>query len=325
MYEARADDYQLAFFTALRANLTLPDANFYVASPLPSPPPNTNNLPSTPLLLPLAIIPLPSGNAPLKPIHTARSTHIPPPYRPYLTTSPTSRTAALSLTRKGVAAQSLVALLSLLRHPLNITISLLILLFLQKVVLRHVYHLEALHVFAICVTLSLILVSIVAVALWLRYRRVASYINCEWLGDDEVIVVEDTRGNVIGALILTLVGGYGKGRRKRSIGRGCIRAWTVCQGHHGKGIGKSLLREAAAVVRSRGGCGVEFDAGHACEFFVFFIWILTRQLEAKFCDNGSPDAERVLPKYYSSVFVKRDRRVCATLAAIMAGGGGKRR
>jgi len=107
------------------------------------------------------------------------------------------------------------------------------------------------------------------VTLWLRYRRVASHINCEWLGDDNVIVVEDTKGDIAGALVLTGEDGCGKGRKKRTAGKGWIRAWTVHPTNRGKGIGRSLLHEAVAVVKSRSGCGVQFDVRHARKWILY--------------------------------------------------------
>ncbi|KAL9089399.1 MAG: hypothetical protein Q9165_005720 [Trypethelium subeluteriae] len=67
---------------------------------------------------------------------------------------------------------------------------------------------------------------------------------------------------VIGALVLEWMVGEGKGRRKK-VGRGSIRAWTVKLRYRGKGVGSALLEEAVGLVEERGGDGIEFNEEHA--------------------------------------------------------------
>ncbi|KAI9694060.1 MAG: hypothetical protein M1822_003331 [Bathelium mastoideum] len=76
------------------------------------------------------------------------------------------------------------------------------------------------------------------------------------------VLISKFGNEVIGALVLEWVVGEGKMRRKK-VGRGSIRAWTVKLRYRGKGVGTGLLEEAAKLVEERGGDGIEFNEEHA--------------------------------------------------------------
>ncbi|KAI9713268.1 MAG: hypothetical protein M1820_001255 [Bogoriella megaspora] len=96
------------------------------------------------------------------------------------------------------------------------------------------------------------------------------------------VLVTKFGDEVIGALVLEWVVGEGKGRRKK-VGKGSIRAWTVKLRYRGKGVGTGLLEEAVALVEKRGGDGIEFNEEHA-------------------------NSKRILPSLYNGPLDKREQK-----------------
>jgi GNAT superfamily N-acetyltransferase len=121
---------------------------------------------------------------------------------------------------------------------------------------------------------GIVMAALVGVRGWTgRYLTQAESIGWAWLGDvdvdgdgDErnVVVVSVWGDQVIAAVVMRVV---------KSERRGWIRAWTTKLKYRAHGVGKAVLEEAVRVAVGGLGCTkVEFDEGHASEWFFIFIF-----------------------------------------------------
>ena len=149
----------------------------------------------------------------------------------------------------------------------------------------------------------------------------------DWLGDDDVFVavtpqehMGEKERHIVGVLVLSwshTEGSIGGGRSaqkfRRKKARGLIRAWAVAPEYRDQGIGTTLLRSAARLVRSRGGEGLWFDAFNICELLegsnVFGCWLIYLV------------SEPVLVNFYNGSIKIRDKWACQKLATVMEGYG----
>ena len=234
-----------------------------------------------------------------------------PSFNAHLSTSTDTKALALSIIGTTVRSQSFTALYALFTHPLNLTCFALV-LFLVERLIRAANRIELrkgdppvqilgtrqlwLAILSTWGSIAIMLAATALIALRLPYRELASEVDDSWLSQDEVIVatppnnVQDlsasaSEDKIIGALVFSYyvreVPGYSKCRRRR-IGRGFIRAWSVERGYRKQGVGTALLREAARVVAARGGEGIWFSDDHA-------------------------HSTTVLPDFYNQAFEHRNR------------------
>lgn len=244
-----------AFFTFLRANLVLPHSASNV---------------STPYLAPIhTTLPLPSlSRSPLTTTPPILDDDTIPPLTLSLLTAPADKSDALTLITDSVIQQRHQTALSLLSHPLVLTLLATLLLTIHQY--AYIPHAPSFRLALLLVLALLLTFTLVIHRLSSGYLRAAAAFRPA-PGD---ILIGARRGSVlVGALILHLeptVTSPGRGKKHQRTasmrgGKGVIRAWTVRRGYRGQGFGGGLLREAVRLTRERcgGGAEVGFAAGHA--------------------------------------------------------------
>ena len=220
-----------------------------------------------------------------------------PPLSNTLATSSDDKLAALKLVADSVAQQRQFASRVLIFHPLNLAVFGAVLAIITQLILKYKSSGDS-HWFGadgalVGTTLAgVAMAALVSVrAITGKYLEEAEALKWDFVGGTPT---EETNGDVmhtpshtrhrssgggsnmrdvlvskfgdevIGALVLEWIVGEGKGRRKK-VGRGSIRAWTVKLKYRGKGVGTALLEQAVTLVEEKGGDSIEFNEEHASE------------------------------------------------------------
>ncbi|KAK0746690.1 hypothetical protein B0T18DRAFT_429606 [Schizothecium vesticola] len=195
--------------------------------------------------------------------HSAISSNVSTPYL--------SPSDALTLITDSIIQQRHQTALSLLSHPLVLTVLSALLLTIHQY--AYVPHAPSFRL-ALLLVLALLTAFLLAV-----HRLSAGYLSAAaafHTAPGDVLIAARLGPTLVGALILHLEptvasparnGKKHQHQRSASLrgGKGVIRAWTVRRGYRGQGFGGELLREAARLTRERCGASAEigFAAGHA--------------------------------------------------------------
>ena len=155
----------------------------------------------------------------------------------YAATSEDDRAAGLKLVADSVAQQRHVASRILALHPACMALFSVILAIVTQWLYKGGSDWPRIATTWAVLTLAYLLV----VRLLTRdYVSHAAQINRDWLGSDRILVTKFGE-EVIGALVLGWVAGDGRGSRRKRVGRGLIRAWTVGVRYRGKGVLKGEI------------------------------------------------------------------------------------
>ncbi|KAK1831789.1 hypothetical protein QBC39DRAFT_79339 [Podospora conica] len=284
-----------AFFTFLRANLVLPHSSSNVSTPYLAPVHT-----SLPLLPPRSPSPL-SARPPL----SILDDDVPPLSLSILTT-PTDKSDALALITDSIIQQRHQTALSIISHPLVLTILSAALFTIHQY--AYVPHAPSFR-------LALLLVIALFLAFALAVHRLSSgYLSAAAAFSPppgDIIIGTRLGPTLVGALILHLepTTSTTTGRKKQQHhrtaslrgGKGVIRAWTVRRGYRGQGFGAELLREAARLTRER--CGAHAEIGFAA---------------------GHANSTRVLPDVFNGGLRRGEVRAARALEGVVGGARGKR-
>ncbi|KAF2083255.1 acetyltransferas-like protein, partial [Saccharata proteae CBS 121410] len=202
-----------------------------------------------------------------------------PPLDTYVAETEADKVAALKLVADSVAQQRQSASWAVISNPSVVAVWVLALAVAAHFLYRDSSDWPTMLTTGTGVTMA----ALVAVRFFTsKYITLAEGVNWSFLDEADAVVVSRWGDTVIGACVVSLVGGQGnRGQRRRK--RGVVRAWTVGLKWRGKGIGMGLLEEACKVVGGRGGDGIEFADEHA-------------------------NAVRVLHPFFNSPFDVRDER-----------------
>jgi hypothetical protein len=204
--------------------------------------------------------------------HNTKSTaeDLPPLYTG-LTNDLSERISAVKLVADSVAQQRQHAARSLIGHPFNAGLFVIIAAIAANLLQQRRNNWPV-----VLTTLAgLAMSALVAVRHFTEpYIKQAETVNMEWMGGDETIVVVTKFGEeVIGTAVL----GWEKpkgGKKGKSNGngsgmggKGLLRAWTVRLRYRGKGEGKMLLEEAVKVAKAKGWDAFEVEEQNICKFW----------------------------------------------------------
>jgi hypothetical protein len=218
----------------------------------------------------------------------------------YTAASEEDKVDALKLIADSVAQQRQVAARILTFHPLCLAIFTVVL----AVISQYIYTTPRDLPRVATTWAGLVMAYLVGVRMFTKeYLNYAEDVNWAWLDGDRIIVTKFGDA-IIGALVLGWVSGDGRGSRRKRVGRGLIRAWTVKMRYRGKGVGTGLLEEAVGLVNEKGGDGIDFAEEHASTLH-FPRLELHRGANA---NNSSPDSKRALKDFFNTPFDKRDIR-----------------
>ncbi|KAM7203820.1 acetyltransferase [Naviculisporaceae sp. PSN 640] len=298
-----------AFFTFLRANLVLPHSamSSNVSTPYLEPQLSTSQSLPQSLSTSTSI----SQQAPSKPSSAASPNtlddDIPPLSLDILTTQP-EKVDALRLIADSIAQQRQSASLSLVFHPLLLSVLLaaLALVYQYAWVSRKPTP-------DLGTTLTLASGTIMTYLLAIRYV-VSPYItHAESLkydflinpdtGEEDLVIGTKWDGKLIGATVLRLeppaVSSPSSKRKSKSGpsfkgGKGVIRAWTTKLRYRGRGVGGDMLTEAVRITREK--CGKDAEIGFAREH---------------------ANAHMVLPEFFNGRFRKGERRAALALEKVV--------
>ncbi|KAI9821834.1 MAG: hypothetical protein M1827_002416 [Pycnora praestabilis] len=223
----------------------------------------------------------------------------------YATSSVDEKVAALKLVADSVAQQRQTASRALIFHPLCLGVFGVVLAGVAQVLL--VGGGPRSHVAIIGTTWAGLTMAFLLIVRWATsgYIDLAERISWTWLQDDESktdeVIVTKFGDEIIGAAVLRIVLEGGKGRRKK-MGRGVLRAWTVRLRFRGKGVGEGLLEESLKLIKGRGAEGLTFAEDHA-------------------------NSGRILPPLFNGVFDRKEKRAKDALEAVVEAqqGSGKKR
>ncbi|KAF2103529.1 hypothetical protein NA57DRAFT_64025 [Rhizodiscina lignyota] len=189
------------------------------------------------------------------------------------------KVAGLKLVADSVAQQRQTASRILIFHPLCLALFSVVL----AIVTQWIYKTRSDLARVITTWAGLIMAYLLLVRFLTKdYLIYAEDINWDWLDDDRILVTKFGE-EIIGALVLGWVAGDGRGSRRKRVGRGLIRAWTVRLRYRGKGVGTGLLEEAVGIVNEKGGDGIDFAEEHA-------------------------NSKRVLRPFFNTAFNRRDMK-----------------
>lgn len=173
------------------------------------------------------------------------------------------KVGALRLIADSVAQQRQLASRALIMHPLNISLTLLVLAALAQYMPLAIFFTTSAGV-------------IMAVLVAVRgatggYLVTAEKIGWKWLDvlaededenkvvkDDETVILITKWGEEIIAVVVVKV--------QKKEQKGLVRAWTTGLRYRGKGVGKDLLEQVVIVALGKGCREVVFDEKHASEF-----------------------------------------------------------
>lgn len=186
-----------------------------------------------------------------------------PELHTFVATEENDKVEALKLVADGVAQQRQSASRALLQHPVNLFAFGILLATIGQII----YKIPGDWAKLMTTTVGLAMASLVVVR-WMvsPYIPIAERVNWEWL-DNDIILATKYGNRIIGALVLHMAESDRRsGRRRKSGGRGIVRAWTVLLKYRGKGEGRALLQEAVKTVQKNAGHGLDFEEGNICEF-----------------------------------------------------------
>jgi GNAT superfamily N-acetyltransferase len=191
-----------------------------------------------------------------------------PPLTTEIATGDDDIVAALKLVADSVAQQRNVAARVLIFHPLNVAIFTVLFSMLMQYLYKPGNFGKMLTTATGLIMMALVLVRQSTSG----YIFAAEEINKSWLGEDQILISRFGE-TVIGALVLGWEKGEGRGNRRKSRGKGVVRAWTVKLRYRGKGVGTELLEEAVKETQKRGGEEIVFADDHASKLSSpYFDW-----------------------------------------------------
>lgn len=236
-----------------------------------------------------------------------------PPLTTELATEEADIIAALKLVADSVAQQRNVAARVLLFHPLNVVVFTV----LFSIIMQYLYKPGNFGKMLTTAT-GVVMMALVSVRqLTSGYIFAAEEINKGWLSDDQILISKFGE-DVIGALVFGWEKGEGRGNRRKSRGKGVVRAWTVKLRYRGKGVGTELLEQAVQETRKRGGDDLVFSDDHASKFeHVYHIGLSANKLI---------DSKMFLPKFFQAPLLRKDDKYRKQLEDISGAnlGRGKR-
>lgn len=175
------------------------------------------------------------------------------------------KVGALRLIADSVAQQRQLASRTLIMHPLNISLTLLLLAALAQYLSPAIFF---------TTSAGVIMAMLVAVrGATGGYLVTAEKIGWKWLdvsaedeaenkalkGDETVILITKWGEEIIAVVVVKLL---------KKEKRGLVRAWTTGLRYRGKGVGKDLLEQGVDVALRKGFREIVFDEKHASEFLI---------------------------------------------------------
>lgn len=175
------------------------------------------------------------------------------------------KVGALRLIADSVAQQRQLASRTLIMHPLNISLALLVLAALAQYMSLAIFF---------TTSAGAIMAMLVAVrGATGEYLVAAEKIGWKWL--DVSVEDEDENKVVKGDEIVILITKWGEEiiavvvvKVLKKEKRGLVRAWTTGLRYRGKGVGKDLLEQGVDVALGKGCTEIVFDEKHASEFSI---------------------------------------------------------
>jgi hypothetical protein len=181
----------------------------------------------------------------------------------YAATDTTERVAALKLIADSIAQQRQIASRAVIYSPITLAAYIATMATTSQVLYRSRKDLTV--VMTTCLGLSM---AFLMAAQWatVGYLRAAESISWGWLrdesGKEDLVVVTRWGKEIIGSLVVRLVGGGKKAPRKA-----IVRGWSVRLRFRGKGVGGALLEEGIKIAKEKlgGPAEVVFADDHASE------------------------------------------------------------
>ncbi|KAI9672021.1 MAG: hypothetical protein M1829_004565 [Trizodia sp. TS-e1964] len=224
----------------------------------------------------------------------------------FIANEPTDQVAALKLVADSIAQQRQHGSRAVIFHPAFLAVWFGILGVLFQFTYTSISDLPMFGTTSVGISMAMLIATRMLAS---GYLVKAEAINWLWLlnqSEDKNIVIVTRFGEIIGTVILRLVGvtvsEAGKKSRGKSLktaipadGKALIRAWTVQRKFRGKGEGKILLKEAIKVAREQMGESVEvsFAPDHA-------------------------NSQRVMPNIFNGKFNRDDKRARVLLERLLA-------
>ncbi|KAI9772544.1 MAG: hypothetical protein M1840_000749 [Geoglossum simile] len=200
----------------------------------------------------------------------------------YSTTSTPERILALKLITDSIAQQRQLASRSLIYHPIPLSVY-----FLTIVITSHYLYRVPGDLALVCTTSIGITMAFLVAARWATsgYLRAAEGLRWSWMDEGDLVVVTRFGAEIIGVVVI---------RVTEERARAEVRGWSVRMRFRGKGVGGSLLEEAAKLARERvGGKG-----------------------DILFADDHA-NSLRILPNIFNGPFTRREARARRALEKIL--------